>query len=64
MCRRVLQPLVSIDLFWRQLWVFRLEGLRREGPGLGWGFIARKVELPGRDGLAFGAWAGPWVSAP
>lgn len=42
MCRPVLQPLISIDLFWRQLWVFRLEGLRAGGPWPGLGVCSQQ----------------------
>lgn len=59
MCGPALQRLISIDLFWRQLWV-----CRQEGQGLGWGVAARKGELPGKGGQAFWAWAGLCMSTP
>lgn len=62
MCRPALQQLISIDLFWRQFSVRRVCG--QAGRGLGWGAVAREVELLGRDGQAFGARAWPCVSAP
>lgn len=58
-CGPVLQRLISIDLFWRPLWV-----CRQEGRGLRAGVVARKGEPPGRGGQAFGAWAGLCMSAP
>lgn len=59
MCGPALQQLISIDLFWIGPWV-----CGQEGHGLGWGVVARKVELPGKGGQAFWAWAWPCVSAP
>lgn len=51
--RRALQPLISIDLFWRQFVARRVCG--QEGRGLGWGGgVAREVELPGQAGRQAG----------
>lgn len=54
MCRPVLQPLISIDLFGRQLWVFRLEGLRAGGPWPGVGVCSQD------GGAAWQRRAGLW----
>lgn len=59
MSRRALQPLISIDLFWRQFVARRVCG--QEGRGLGWGGgVSREVELPGGRQASW-AWAWPFV---
>lgn len=61
--RRALQPVISIDLFWRQFVARRVCG--QEGRGLGWGGgEAREVELPSEAGRPSGPGPGPSCVPP